>query len=170
MEGDEGFEGLFARHYPRLVRALWAYCGDPAVAEEAAQEAFVRASRDWRRLSRLDSPAAWLHRVGVNEVNGHFRRLGRRDRAVSRLGGEEARAPVDIVGAVALQQAMRRLPDRQRLALALHYLADLPVAEVAHVLDAPPGTVKSLLSRGRDALRAELNPTSAKGKERDDVH
>ncbi len=73
MGGFEGDEAFFADHYVRVVRMLWSYGGDRGVAADAAQEAFVRASRDWHRVAMRRSPAAWVHRVGINEVNRHFR-------------------------------------------------------------------------------------------------
>ena len=69
-----------------------------------------------------------------------------------------------------LQAALARLPARQRAALALFYLADLSIAEVAEAMATRPGTVKSLLSRGRVALRAQLVEAATPGKEHNDVH
>ena len=166
MEGYEGYEAFFAANYLGVVRTLWSYGGDRGVAEEAAQEAFVRASRDWRRVAWLRSPVAWVHRVGINEVNRHFRRRNARWRAMVRHGVDDHEPPRDVAGSVSLHEALRALPDRQRAALVLHYFADLPIAEIAEVLQARPGTVKSLLSRGRDALGAQLEPA----EEATDVH
>lgn len=166
LGGYEGYEAFFTANYVTLVRTLWSYSGDRHVGEEAAQEAFVRASRDWNRVSKLRSPVGWVSRVGINEVNRHFRRRGARDRALLRLGAEEHELPPDVAGSLALQGALAALPWRQRAALVLHYFAGLPVAEIAEVLQTRPGTVKSLLSRGRSALADRLRPV----EEATDVH
>ncbi|MEO6713777.1 MAG: sigma-70 family RNA polymerase sigma factor, partial [Mycobacteriales bacterium] len=147
MDDSVDFDAFFTRNYVPVVRTLWSYCGDRAVAEEAAQEAFVRASCQWRQVSAMTAPTAWLYRVARNEVNGHFRRLRARRRAIARHASAVAEEAADIDRAVSVRMAMRQLPERQRAVLALHYLADLPVAEIATVLDAPTGTIKSLLAR-----------------------
>lgn len=152
----EGYEAFFVQHYVDLVRTLWSYCGDRELAEEAAQEAFVRASRQWRRVAAMRSPAGWLYRVALNVVHGHHRRDRAGWRAVVRHGAVTTEPPVDVAGSLTLHEALRQLPARQRAALALHYFAGLQVAEVADALDAREGTVKSLLSRGRAALRHQL--------------
>ena len=170
MDEQAGFEAFFAEHYDGMLRSLWGYCGDREVAEEAAQEAFVRASRDWRRVRRMDSPAGWLHRVAFNAVHGHFRRLRTRSRALPRLVERHDDGTEAVDEMLMLRTALARLPARQRAALALHYLADLSIAEVAEAMATRPGTVKSLLSRGRVALRARLVETAKPGKEHNDVH
>jgi RNA polymerase sigma-70 factor, ECF subfamily len=162
----DGYESFFAANYVPLVRTLWSYCGEREVAEEAAQEAFVRASRDWRQVSRMSSPRGWLHRVAINEANRLYRRRAAFWRAVTRHGIDDAEDPVDdVAGHVSLHQAMQRLPSRQRAVLGLHYFAGLSVAEIAESIDAREGTVKSLLSRGRTVLGEELDAS----KEADDV-
>jgi RNA polymerase sigma-70 factor, ECF subfamily len=161
----DGYESFFSAHYVPLVRTLWGYCGEQAVAEEAAQEAFVRASRDWRRVSRMGSPRGWLHRVAINEANRLYRRRAAFWRAASRHGTDDVEEAVDVASRVGLHQALQRLPARQRAALALHYFADLSVAQTADVLEAREGTVKSLLSRGRTELAEQLDAS----KEADDV-
>lgn len=166
MKGFEGYEAFFADNYVDVVRTLWSYGGDRGVAEESAQEAFVRASRDWRRVALLQAPVAWVHRVGINEVNRHFRRRNALWRAITRHGADEQLPPVDVAGSASLHDALRALPDRQRAALVLHYFADLPIASIAEVLQVRPGTVKSLLSRGRDALGTKLRHA----EEATDVH
>ncbi|MET8912647.1 sigma-70 family RNA polymerase sigma factor [Micromonospora sp. NPDC004551] len=145
---------LYAGCFRRLVVQLYAVCGDVHEAQEAVQEAFTRALAAPRRFARLENPEAWLRRVAVNVVRSRHRRRRVLDRLLRRIGPPAAvvdRSPEHV----ALLAALRGLPEGQRHALALHYLVDLPVDEVAATLGVSAGTVKSRLSRGRQAL-AEL--------------
>jgi DNA-directed RNA polymerase specialized sigma24 family protein len=105
-------------------------------------------------------PAAGLRRArGLGAPRGH--EPGRRPRPQPAPSGTSdpesgAAASCASVDTLALIEALRTLPVRQRQAIVLHYLADLPVQEVAQVLAVPSGTVKSLLARGRRALAAKL--------------
>ncbi|MGH2734113.1 MAG: SigE family RNA polymerase sigma factor [Actinomycetota bacterium] len=142
-------------HHPRLVGMLSLYCGDAAVAEEVAQEALLKTCRQWRRVRRMDNPAGWLHRVGFNLANSHYRRRNAERRAGEKLS---ARPPdgsnPDVADAVALRRAVAELPKRQKTALVLRYYADLPYAEIAALMDAPQPTVKSLVRRAVERLRS----------------
>ncbi|GAA1939889.1 RNA polymerase sigma factor [Nocardioides marmoribigeumensis] len=143
---------VFHGGYRRLVVQLYAVTGDLAEAEDVVQEAFVRAAALPSRLAQVDNPEAWLrtvalnlHRNRVRKVRGwlRVRRVVESEREADLPGPEEH---LDVV------RALRRLPARHREVLALHYLSDLSVAEVAEALQVPEGTVKSRLSRARDAL------------------
>ncbi|GHJ57289.1 sigma-70 family RNA polymerase sigma factor [Micromonospora chersina] len=146
---------LYAGCFRRLVVQLYAVTGDLSEAQEAVQEAFTRALAAPRRLAALDNPEAWLRRVAVNVARSRHRRRRVLDTVLRRLGPPPTvadRSPEHL----ALLAALRGLPEGQRQALALHYLVDLPVDEVAVTLGVSPGTVKSRLSRGRQALAALL--------------
>ena len=151
------FDRLFRSEYSRLVRALTLACGDAELAADAAQDAFLQAHRHWRRVSGYLDPAAWLRRVAVN-------RLANRRRGVRRLQGFVARtphdvgvaAPADVAGSLDLWAAVAGLPRQQRFAVALHYLLDLPVSEVAHTLGVAPATVRSHLHSARKVLAGVL--------------
>jgi RNA polymerase sigma-70 factor (ECF subfamily) len=152
-EGGD-FDELFRSTYPTLVRAL-SVAADGGAAADAVQEAFVQANLHWRRVGQLDNPGAWVRRVAINRLSNHRRGRRRRDAAVARLDGREATTgltPADLD----LAAALRALPDRQRLCLCLHYLADLSVADIAESLGVSAGTVKSNLHDARGALRAQL--------------
>ena len=132
--------------------------GDLHEAEEVVQEAFTRAAARWSRLRDYDVPEAWVRRVAMNLVTDRARTLRRHTKAMLKLRPPPEALPASVE-ALALAQALRTLPVRQRQVLVLHYLVDLPVEEVAHTLGMPNGTVKSLLSRGRHALAAKLGET-----------
>jgi RNA polymerase sigma-70 factor (ECF subfamily) len=91
----------------------------------------------------------------MNLAADRARSLRRQTRALVRLGPPPV-VPAVSVETLALVQALASLPVRQRQAIVLHYLADLPVAEIAQALAVPSGTVKSLLARGRRGLAARL--------------
>ena len=107
------FNLLYSAGYGRLAAQLYAYLGDAAEAEDIAQEAFLRAWRDWARISGYDDPVAWVRRVAWNLATSRLRVVGR----IARI-----REPSDAVAAlgpdrVALVSALRQLPERQRLAV-----------------------------------------------------
>jgi RNA polymerase sigma-70 factor (sigma-E family) len=146
---------VYAGSFRRLVVQLYAVTGDLSEAQEVVQEAFVRALGAAGSFADLDNPEAWLRRVAVNLARSRHRRRVTLDRLLRRAGPPPV-VPDPSPEHVALMAALRQLPIGQRHALALHYLADLPIDEVARTLDVSIGTVKSRLSRGRVALAALL--------------
>jgi len=154
---DEANADEFCRRmWPRLAAAMGLICRDSAVGEEIAQEALVRVWARWDHVSTLDLPEAWAYRAGVNLARSHFRRIQAERRALARL--EPARpVSTDRDDAMAVRLAVAALPERQRAALVLRYFADLPVDEVAAILDCAAGTVKSLTRHAIDNLRGEFS-------------
>ncbi|RAK32977.1 RNA polymerase sigma-70 factor (ECF subfamily) [Actinoplanes lutulentus] len=140
----------------RLLRYAYGLTGDPAEAQDLVQEAYARAWQRWRRVSGYEDPEAWL-RLVVNRLStDRWRRLFvRRDHATAQPPGPTVPPPSEDV--VLLVQAMRTLPAAHRRALALHYLLDRSIAEIAVETGASAGTVKSWLSRGRAGLAAALH-------------
>jgi RNA polymerase sigma factor (sigma-70 family) len=150
--GREGvsLEAFYEAELPRLVGTLTLYCGDRELAIELAQEAMARAWRDWNRVQHFDSPAGWVHRVGINLANSMWRRarlLGRVPRPRERVVEE------DTGTALAVRAAVARLPRRQRTALVLRYFADLPSPEVAELMRCSPDTVRALTRQALHNLR-----------------
>ena len=153
---DDGrLREVYAASYARLVGQLTGVTGDPTEAEDVVMEAFARASSHLRTFNEADNPEAWLRTVAVNVARSRWRRMLRRSHLLPQLGTPTAYADL-ADDRVALMTALRRLPLAQREAIALHHLADLPVAEVALTLDVPEGTVKARLSRGRAVLAVLL--------------
>lgn len=156
MTDEEFVADVFAASYRRLVGQLYAVCGDLATAEDAVQEAFVRAIDHGRAFRRADKPEAWLCRVAINVQRNRWRRLrtylGLEPRLV-----EPARTFESVPDHVELMAALARLPETQRVAIVLHHLVDLSVQDVAATLGVPTGTVKARLARGRAALAVALS-------------
>lgn len=152
-----------AREWPRLVGALGLYTGDVGLAEELAQEALVRACRDWERVSRMDAPGAWVHRVGLNLAKSQFRRWRAARRAHARLAaGEPDRAwDPDAAEALTLQAAVAGLAPRRRAAVVLCFYLGYSTSETAEALGVAPATVRSLLHRALADLRAVVAPQQA---------
>lgn len=142
--------------HPRLVGMLSLYCGDVHLAHDLAQETLARACHRWSQVQTMDSPSAWVHRVALNLARSAFRTSSRRRAAVERLQARsDARTgQADPADAVAVRDAVAKLPERMRRALVLRYYADLPVADVAELMTCPEGTVKTLTFQAIAALRA----------------
>lgn len=149
---------VFDASYRRLVGQLYGVCGDLTEAQEVVAEAFARAVQHRGAFEATDRPEAWLRTVAVNVSRTRRRRaqLGRQLGLLVASPPMAARQPDLAEDRIHLVSALRMIPASQREALALHYLADLPVQEVAETLGVPVGTVKARLSRGRVALAAAL--------------
>ena len=142
------FESFFANEYGRVVGLAFVLCGRRAVAEELAQDAFVQAYRRWSVVSGYDDPGAWVRRVAVNLATSTLRRRTREARALARLAARRA-APAELVVAnEAFWDAVRHLPRRQSQCVALRYVEDRSIAEIAAVLDIAEATVPGLSARG----------------------
>jgi RNA polymerase sigma factor (sigma-70 family) len=142
--------------WPRLASSLGLYCHDISVGEELAQEALARAWARWDRVSRLESPAGWVYRVGLNLAKSRFRRVRAEQRAYARVTPPAAAEVLGAADAVAVRDAVAALPERQPIAIILRYFADLPATTVAEVMDCAPATVRSLTSQAIERLRAEF--------------
>jgi RNA polymerase sigma-70 factor (ECF subfamily) len=145
---------VFDASYRRLVVQLFGVTGSMDEAEDLVQEAFVRAAAAGRRFARVDNPEAWLRRTAINAHRSRWRKMRNGRRAQERI--LPPHDPVGLEDHLEIIDALRALPEPQRHVIALHYLADLPVEEIADELGVPPGTVKSRLSRGREALASHL--------------
>ena len=145
-----GFEDFYASEHGRLVTTLLLATGDAEIAREATDEAFTRALQAWRRVQHMDSPAGWTYRVALNVV----RRRGRRAALERRLLAGRARpAGTGVVPPPAGEawHLVAELPDRQRTAVVLRFVADLTEVEIAKVMGVSRSTVSSTLA---DATRS----------------
>jgi RNA polymerase sigma-70 factor (ECF subfamily) len=163
LRGDTGaFDALVARYRDRVFSLAFRILGEASAAEDAMQEAFLRA---YTRLPLYDPTqpfATWLlcltARVCLN---------ARRERATEQRYMEQAAKAAPPAPTLeerlyareqrrTVQRLLMRLPAPQRAAMLLYYYEELPIAEVARALNAPEGTVKTWLYRGRESLRRWL--------------
>jgi RNA polymerase sigma-70 factor (ECF subfamily) len=150
-----GFEEFYTGTRHRLVTYLYAMTGNRAEAQDAAQEAYVRAWQRWSTVSGYDNPEAWVRTVAYRLCLNHWRKARNRIAAQLRHGaGPDADPPSE--NTVALIAALRQLSEAERQAVTMHHLMDLPVAEVAVQTGVPVNTVKTRLARGRRALAGLL--------------
>src|SRR3954470_13779676 len=165
-DGDTAaYERLVSRHAQVAFRVACVLSGSAADAEEAAQDAFVKAYRALGRF-RPGSPwRPWLLRIVANEARNRRRSAGRRARLEVRAAEQVpflSTAPSTEAAVLvaerdaALRAALAALPDHDREVVYLRYFLDLGEAEMAAVLGCRPGTVKSRLSRALARLRATL--------------
>jgi RNA polymerase sigma-70 factor (ECF subfamily) len=171
-DGDLGApRELVERHHAELCRYAWALLRDATAAEDAVQSAFERAfvalgKYPEERIAAL-SLRPWLYRIVLNVVRNVWRK-SRREVSVAEtpepdesLGGvsgspfdADREAWLDTIG------ALGQLPERQRIAVALRYVEDLPYAEIAATTGWPENTCKTLVRRGIARLTILLSSTS----------
>lgn len=158
---DESFESLFRRYYPRVVQVLCLTTLDRETAADAAQEAFLQLHLDWERVSQYGNPAGWIYRVALNRSRDYRRRAVKTLKFRQSQAGD-ATDPQEVVWEPQLSflEALKALPERQRQAAALHYVAGFSQKETAEAMGLSEGTVKSHLFRARDTLRRKIEVES----------
>ena len=163
QKGDAGaFDELVRRHQKTVLNIAWRYCADRAVAEDLAQEVFVKV---WRaRVSYQPSArfSTWLYRIAVNRCLNEIRSrpkdapLPVEEALEEREGGR----PQDELDRVEVRAAVRRavddLPANQRMAMILSRFHELPYEEIAEAMSVSLEAVKSLLFRARENLKTAL--------------
>jgi RNA polymerase sigma-70 factor (ECF subfamily) len=139
-----------------LLSYAYTLTGDWAQAQDLVQEAYLKAWRQWSRLSEYDDVEAWLRLVVSRLVTDAWRRLARWRKVLRLSHPLEDTVAGPSEQTVLLTRALAALPLGQRRAIAMHYLMDLSVNHIAEELGTSPNTVKSWLSRGRAALATAL--------------
>jgi RNA polymerase sigma-70 factor (ECF subfamily) len=153
------FDAFFAAEYRGLVGLASVLCGQRALGEELAQEALLSAYKNWPRIASYDDPGAWTRRVVANLATSSWRRRAREARAILKV--RRARRPdAELVTTdIAFWAEVRALPARQAQCVALHYLEDRSVADIARVLGIAEPTVRVHLHTARRELARQLNET-----------
>jgi RNA polymerase sigma factor (sigma-70 family) len=152
----ERFEDFYMREYFAVVGLAYALSGSRWVAEDLAQEAFIAAHRDWARISMYDRPEAWVRRVVANLSVSAFRRRMAEAKALARIAFGQAAMPDLAAADPEFWAAIRALPRRQAQVVALYYLEDRSIADIAEILAVTHGTVKRHLHDGRRSLAGRL--------------
>jgi len=160
-EGDhDAFAELVHASIARLDAAARLVLRDGELARDAVQEALFRAWRDLRSLRDLDRFDAWIYRLTINACLDQMRRRRRRPMEVEIAEIFEPTVP-DLTDAIAdralVDAVMRKLDERSRSIVVLHYFLDLPISEVAACLGIPIGTAKSRLNRALAELRSGVD-------------
>ncbi|MDP9797857.1 RNA polymerase sigma-70 factor (ECF subfamily) [Catenuloplanes nepalensis] len=152
-DDERALTEIYHACYRRLVTQVYAFTTDLTEAQDVVQEAFARALARPGTLTSLDNPEAWLRTVAINVVRRRWRRRKLLDTILLRDRPlVEAVAPPPSPERPDVHAALARIPAGYRQVITLHYFADLPVEEIAQLLDLPTGTVKSRLYRGRAAM------------------
>ncbi len=147
------FEWVFRSAYPSVLRTTFLILHDQGRAEEVTQDAFLRLYERWRGVVRIDHPVAWVRQVAIRSAVRQAK-LSRLRRAPHR---DEEPSAWDRLPDVDLARAVSTLSPQQRAAVALFYLEDLPVDEVARLLGISTSTVKQHLHRARSRLAMTLS-------------
>lgn len=150
------FDEFYESYFDRVARALALAGGDRDLAHDAAQEAFARALRQWRKVREMGRPDGWVYVVAMNHMRDHWRRTARR-RGRSPDPGYAADNTSAVATRLSVRDAIETLPPRQREAVVLRYLADLPLADVAAAMECATGTVKATLHQAMVNMRIELD-------------
>jgi len=154
----EGFESWYLGLHPVLLSSLTVVAGDVDEAREATDEAFARALERWPRVKDMESPSGWVFRTALNVVKRRARRQNLERRLLGRVA-PELESPLGW--SVEVLEALRALPERERVAIALRYVADLSTTQIAQVMGVAPGTVGSTLSAGRRRMAIALGDDPA---------
>ena len=153
----EDFETFYQREFRQVVALAYSLSGSRLAAEDLAQEAFIAAHQQWEKVGRYEAPGAWVRRVVSNKSISLFRRRTSEAKAVTRLAMRRQVALPEIAAADDdFWKMVRDLPKRQAQAIALFYLEDRPVVEVAEILGCTESTAKVHLHKARKSLAKRL--------------
>lgn len=160
--GGKAFAELLRRHQGKVRGLLLRLTGDRTLADDLAQEVFLRAYRGLAGFEGRARFSTWLYRIAYNVYLNH--RTRSRELAALPAGFEAgAMAPETALSASRsdlrrdLDAAISALPDRYRAVVMLYYLEDVSYPEIAEILDLPLGTVKTHLHRAKRILRENLH-------------
>lgn len=159
----EDFDRLYRSAYPRVYRTLTAILGDPAEAEDCAQDAFVKAFQAWKRW-RPDAPAeAWVHRIAVNRAISYRRRarlrtVGELLRRIGRPAGSAD--PAQVATRPDLLTALQSIPPKLAAAIVLRHYHGYNNREIAAALGVSERTIGTRLNQAAERLRAQLEQSS----------
>ncbi len=157
--GGSSFE-LFYEHNRRpLVALAYALSGSRLAAEDLAQEALIAAYQSWNEVQQKGNPGTWVRRILLNKASSAYRRRMAEVRAIAKHPRDLATVPFpEVTGEIEkIWREVRRLPRRQTQVIALVYLEDLTMTEIASTLDISKESVNTHLRRARVTLARRLH-------------
>ncbi|GAA2503769.1 RNA polymerase sigma factor [Terrabacter carboxydivorans] len=159
MDDDDAIRAVYDLSYRHLVTQMAALCGNLSEAEDAVQEAFLTALTHRRDFALASNKEAWLRTVALNLLRHRWRRARLAGRVLPKFRAELSidlgpQAPEDHIAVV---YALSQLSAPVRVTVVLHYIGDLSVAQIAHELSVPEGTVKARLARARAQMAGYLS-------------
>lgn len=155
------FEAFYRAEYGRIVGLSYALCGSTGMAEDIAQEALLAMFDRWDQVT---DPVAWIRRVVANRSVSIFRRRANEAKVLARLRSQPTANAELLVRDAELWTQVRQLPKRQAQVVALHYVDDASVAEIADLLQLSENTIKTHLKRAKLALNRVQTSTNAEDK------
>jgi RNA polymerase sigma-70 factor (ECF subfamily) len=179
MSGADPFEAFVRRYQDMVFATAVRLLGNPAEAEDVAQTVFLRAFQRFGEISASPAAAGWLTTVTTNACLNYLSRYRARWRFFSELARPETDAPeTDFESSLVstnspeldleqadererLEQALRGLPDHQRVPLVLFHFENTSYQDIAALLGVSVGKVKTDIHRGREALRRQLSTDHA---------
>lgn len=150
------FERFVEETRRSLMGQAFLYASSLSDAEDLLQETYVRAWRNWRRVSQMDDRAAWARRVLGNLAVDNWRKQGRRRRRLAKTAALRTDTPAPDTKRLELVEALHTLPPKQLRALVLSAVVGMSVAEIGVEMGTSEATVRSWLSRGRAAMAEHL--------------
>jgi RNA polymerase sigma factor (sigma-70 family) len=151
---SESLEDLYEQHIEWAESLAFLLTRDPHLAEDLAQEAFIRVAGRLRHIRRPEAFRAYLRRTLLNTYRNHFRRVEAERRALVRDARETD--PIPLYERKADPELLAALPTRQRAAVVLRYYEDLSEEQTAVLLRCSKRAVNALISRALDTLRREM--------------
>lgn len=167
QQGDEAaMHALYRRYAPRVYAVVRRIAGTDALAEDWAQEAWIRAFRALPKFRGDSAFSTWLHRVAVNSALQGKRSRNRHDSRETALPATlPGRGPREATELrLTLEWAMEQIPDGMRKVLVLHDVEGFTHEEIGEMLGVAPGTSKSQLFKARAKMRTLLRTTQEEGR------
>lgn len=168
--GDRrAMDALVSRYHGKLLDFAFRHLEDRDTAADIAQAAFIRVFENAQSYRQKTSFRSWLYTVALNLIRDHCRRRKVRKESLEPdvIEHETAESTEDTVlrglNSAAVWQAVKHLPENQQTALILKFRQELTYDEIAAVMDAPSGTVKSWVYYGLRTLRQHLDPLKCEG-------
>jgi len=155
--GSVPFSEFYELQYRAVVRLAVAVVGRRDVAEELVQDAFVALHSRWARVSQYEAPERWLRRVVLNRSVSALRRRALEVRLLTRLARQRERHTEPPSAEGEIWHAVAALPKRQAQVVALMFVDDLSVSDIASVLECDETTVRTHLRRARRSLAQRLS-------------